>query len=187
MSRRICPRATPCIALFCALSAACTTRLDPTLTLVAADAGEAGNCIATDSSGSRYWICSTLAFFDSAARDCSARGASLAQVSSAEENDFLALSASDIGTHSNLWIGGTSDDEHVWTWPDGTVFWIGLAAGSAPDGLYANWKAGEPNDSSTVVDESERCAALTLFDTQWNDRACSLELSYICELALATP
>lgn len=103
------------------------------------------------------------------------------RISSAEENQFLAADAGLSDSQTNLWIGGISDDEHIWRWADGTIFWTGLSAGVAPAGIFSNWKAGEPNDTSTVVDEPERCAALTLFDTQWNDRACSLELSYFCE------
>jgi len=38
-----------------------------------------------------------------------------------------------------------------------------------------------------VVDEPERCLALTPEGNDWNDRACSLSLPYACERALAAP
>lgn len=165
----------------------CSTRLDPTLPGLARDAGvdfssaPADPCAVARTSTSQYWMCATPASFADAAASCRERGAALARISSEEENDFLAADATISDSQTNLWIGGVSDADRVWRWPDATVFWTGLSTGSAPAGVYANWKPGEPNDTSTVVDEPERCAALTLFDTQWNDRACSLELSYFCE------
>jgi hypothetical protein len=167
--------------------ASCSTRLDPTLPGLVTDAGAepspatVDSCSTVQTSTSQYWICAAVASFDDAAADCRKRGSALATISSVEENAFLAAAANYLGTQTNLWIGGSSDAERVWRWPGGDVFWTGLSTGASPGGLYANWKAGEPNDSSTVVDEPERCAALTLFDSQWNDRACSLALSYFCE------
>jgi len=169
------------------LLTSCSTRLDPTLPGLVPDAGTEVSlapdepCATAQTSTSQYWICAPVASFDGAAANCRERGAALATISSVEENEFLAVAADYMDTLTNLWIGGSSDAERVWRWPDGSVFWTGLATGTSPGGLYANWKAGEPNDSSTVADEPERCAALTLFDTQWNDRACSLALSYFCE------
>jgi hypothetical protein len=91
--------------------------------------------------------------------------------------------AGNAGAQSNLWIGGRRDDEHVWSWPDAEIFWTGLVNGAAPPNVYTNWQPGEPNNHSTVSDEPEECAALTLFDSTWKDRACSLALSYFCERA----
>lgn len=173
---------------FGVLCLACTSRLDPTLSLGGTDTAEPdGGCSSLKSSTSQYSVCPALLSFDAAEIDCEAQGGVLAQISSSGENSLLVLASNELGMPTNFWIGGSRNDEHVWSWRDGTTFWTGLAAGSAPDGIYANWKAGEPNNSSTVVDEPERCAALTLFDTQWNDRACSLELGYICERDLSAP
>lgn len=176
-----------CVLALATLLPSCSTRLDPTLPGPAPDAGvnvsnaPAEPCATARASTSEYWICATPASFDGAAASCRERGANLVSISSVEENDFLAADAALTVTQSNLWIGGLSDADHVWRWPDASIFWTGLSTGAAPAGVYANWKPGEPNDSSTVVDEPERCAALTLIDSQWNDRACSLELSYFCE------
>jgi hypothetical protein len=171
------------------LAVGCSTTLDPTID-PAEDAAvaESADCVELENAGSRYWICLTpFAPFGVAQQECRRRGAELASVGSVEENAFLAASTQGLATHTNLWLGGSRDDAHVWTWPDGSVFWSGLADGQAPPGGFAYWKPGEPNDASTVTDEPERCAVLTLFDNQWNDRACSVELSYYCELAVLAP
>jgi hypothetical protein len=165
----------------------CTTVLDPTHRVPGSDASlgddwvASSDCTQVDGVANSYWICAgPLASYDRAAAVCNARGAELAAVSSPEENSLLVSSSRELGTHTNLWIGGTRDDEHVWRWPDGTEFWRGLVAGSAPPNVYVNWQSGEPNNISTVTDDPERCAALALFDEGWRDRACSIELSYLC-------
>jgi hypothetical protein len=183
------------LLVFLSASLACSTRLDPTIAVGAVDAGTDGepeaaasDCVQMTAGASSYWVClGPLASRDAASADCAGRGAELAAVSSAEENAFLAAAAADLGTHSNLWLGGIRDDEHVWRWPDTTVFWRGLVDGQAEPDTYVNWQSGEPNDDSTVTDEPERCAALALYDSGWRDRACSLELSYLCELPATSP
>jgi Lectin C-type domain len=179
--------ACSCVLAWATVLSSCSTRLDPTLPGLAPDAGvdfssaPAEPCAVASVPTSQYWICAEPASFEAAAESCRERNAVLARISSVEENAFLAAAAAVSESLTNLWIGGLSDAEYVWRWPDATIFWTGRSTGAAPAGVYANWKQGEPNDSSTVADEPERCAALTLFDTQWNDRACSLELSYVCE------
>jgi hypothetical protein len=132
---------------------------------------------------SQYVICPESLGFDAAVADCSRRGATLASVGSAEENAFIATSAYGI-VSGNIWIGGVRDDEYVWRWPDGGVFWRGGREGVAESGAFVQWQPGEPNDSSTVSTDPERCLALTAEQSDWNDRACSLTLPYVCELPL---
>jgi Lectin C-type domain len=173
---------------------ACSTRLDPTVAVARADAGPeperatAGDCAPLAGATGQYWVCAfPLASYAEATAVCLALGSELASVSSPEENSLLAAAARERGTLTNLWIGGTRDEEQVWRWPDGSVFWSGLVDGSAPTNIYANWQNGEPNDSSTVTNEHERCAALALFDDGWRDRACSLKLSFFCERPSTAP
>jgi hypothetical protein len=135
-----------------------------------------------------FLACSTpTATFEEAQRHCRERGGELARVSSTASNEALSTLARDSSTETNLWLGGTRDEEHVWRWPDGTVFWSGLADGAASLGVFVNWQSGEPNNDSTVTLEPERCVALALYDSGWRDRVCSLELSYFCELSALTP
>ena len=165
---------------------ACTNTLQPTVLVGDDGAGGEGSdplatCSRVVSGASDYVICPEPLDFASAANDCARRGAALAAIGSAEENDFVATSAGGL-VSGNLWLGGERDDEYVWSWPDGAVFWRGGREGTAEDGAFVLWQQGEPNDSSTVTTDPERCLALTLGGNDWNDRACSLTLPYVCEL-----
>lgn len=70
----------------------------------------------------------------------------LATITSAEEAQLSGEQAEGAG-----WIGGSdAEEEGTWKWvtgPEaGTIFWIGLANGSAPNGAFEFWNNGEPND-----------------------------------------
>jgi hypothetical protein len=159
--------------------AACTTDLDPSVipgdgvagaSGTGGSAGE-GQVLATCSSfvelsAATYVICPEPMDFEAASADCLRRGATLAAVGSTQENAYIAGSANSL-VNGNLWLGGTRDDDYVWRWPDGAVFWRGGPAG-APEG-------------------PERCLALTFNANNWNDRACSLRLPYVCETPTASP
>jgi hypothetical protein len=137
-------------------------------------------CTVVETASSEYSLCADPKSFSDAVADCATWNAELAAIGSELENEFLAIESYDpIGT--NLWVGGNRDDELVWRWQDGSVFWRGGRDGAVEPGAYAKWAPGEPNDSSTVVDEPERCLALTMEGYDWNDRACSLELAFACE------
>lgn len=130
----------------------------------------------------RHLLCARPLAFSAAAHDCSLRGGYLAEIGSAGENDAVAAAAGDtVGT--NVWLGGTRTVDFVWSWHTSLwIFWRGGSDGTPAEGTYVNWAPDEPNDSSTVSDEPEKCLALTLGGNDWNDRACSLELPYACEL-----
>ncbi len=172
---------------------ACTSTLDPSIFVggegsggegSGGEGGGAGPVAATCSrfvNGDRqYTICPEALDRASAASDCAARELSLSAVESSDENDFIAVTAREL-VSGNVWLGGMRDDAYVWTWPDGSVFWSGGREGTAPDGAFVYWQPGEPNDSSTVTSDPERCLALTPDGNDWNDRACSLSLPYVCE------
>ena len=161
----------------------CTTTLDPTVLVGDEDGGASlATCSLAVGVESEYVICPEPLDFAAAAVDCEVRGASLAAVGSAEEDDFIATSAYGL-ISGNLWLGGARDDDYVWSWPDGTIFWRGGRDGAVEADAYVRWQPGEPNDSSTVTTDPERCLALTLGGNDWNDRACSLRLPYVCERA----
>ena len=71
----------------------------------------------------------------------------LATITSAEEAQLSGEQAEGAG-----WIGGSdAEEEGTWKWvtgPEaGTVFWIGLANGFAPNGEFEFWNTGEPNQA----------------------------------------
>jgi len=145
-----------------------------------ADVQAPSTCVLLQQPSKEYLICTEPRNGDQAAADCVDRGGTLVAIGSPDENAFLYAQAL-IYANSNLWLGGRRDDAMLWTWPDGSAFWSGRYDGTAVGGSYTNWKSGEPNNSSTVTTEPEQCMVMTLTDGGWNDRACSLELAYICE------
>lgn len=92
----------------------------------------------------------------------------LANITSSDENTFVAARISQDG-----WFGASdSGTEGTWKWLDGpesgTTFWIGTASGSAQDGAYENWATGEPNQSG-----DEDCSQFYANGSGWNDLPCS--------------
>jgi hypothetical protein len=166
---------------------ACTNTLDPSV-LVEDGGGEGPlpTCSLFTTAENEYVICPERLAYERASRDCARRNATLAAIGSDEENEFVATSARSIVT-DNLWLGGTRDDQYVWRWPDGSVFWRGGPGGSAEGDAFVPWIPGEPNVSSTVTTDPERCLALTFSANGWNDRACSLQLPYVCEHPSLSP
>ncbi|HWR86433.1 MAG TPA: fibronectin type III domain-containing protein, partial [Rhodoglobus sp.] len=73
----------------------------------------------------------------------------LATLSTKQENLF---SANNIDA-ANLWIGASDAvEEGLWRWvtgpESGEHFWSGAANGSIPNGRFASWAMGEPNNAS---------------------------------------
>jgi hypothetical protein len=160
--------------------AACTTTLDPTVVVGDGGSDPLATCSLVAAGETEYVYCPVPLAFEAAAQDCARRGATLAAIGSAEENTFVATTAGGL-VGGNLWLGGTRDDAYVWSWPDGSVFWRGGRDGTAEPGAFVLWQPEEPNDSSTTTTDPERCLALTLDGNDWNDRACSIVLPYVCE------
>jgi hypothetical protein len=169
------PLDSTALAAVCVTLLSCTTTLDPTVLV-----GDAPECSVFIGDASEYAICAEPLAFDLASNDCVRRGGALAAVGSAEEDDFIGTSTTGVAS-GNFWLGGRRDDTLVWSWPDGSVFWRGDQTGTAEASAYVRWQPGEPNDSSTVSTEPESCLALTQEGNDWNDRACSLTLPYVCE------
>lgn len=161
----------------------CYTTLDPTRLASGEGEGVLPTCSFTDSDTSHYIVCPEALSYAAADEDCAARGSRLAAISSQEENDFVGMTVFE-AVNTNVWLGGTRTDELVWSWPDGSVFWRGADDGSVEADAFARWQPGEPNDSSTVTTDPERCLVLTVADYDWNDRSCSLSLPYVCEQPL---
>lgn len=99
----------------------------------------------------------------------------LATITSSAENNFLLSLIA-----SNSWIGGTdSVVEGEWRWvggpEDGDLFWLGGGGGSAQNGYYTSWLAGEPNSSGNEDAVELRTNGF------WNDISVANSLRYIIE------
>lgn len=182
-------RALPALrgAAFVLLAAsACYTTLDPTLLGSPGSSEGSGGvgglapCSFENSGATQYIVCSSPLSYPAAAADCAARGADLAAIQSEAESAVVAAFSFSV-VDTNVWLGGTRNDDQVWSWPDGSVFWRGDRNGSVEAGAYARWQPGEPNNSSTVTSDPERCLAMTAAESDWNDRSCSLLAPYVCE------
>jgi len=132
--------------------------------------------------GQKYEICETPLEHAAAEQDCRLHHAQLAALDSAEKDDAVAKEVFALVSSSNVWLGGTRDEDLVWSWSNGNVFWRGGRDGATEPAAFARWQAGEPNNSNSQTGEAEACLALTAEGADWNDRSCALRLPYVCEL-----
>lgn len=99
----------------------------------------------------------------------------LAVITSQIENDFV-----DAIVPNTAWLGGSDAAvEGEWRWTggpeSGQQFWQGLHTGSTVAGSYANWGAGEPNNSGAEDNMHMRA------DGRWNDQAGTTSYRYVIE------
>lgn len=125
-----------------------------------------------------YTVCSTERSWTLARDACTSLGATLVRVDSADENAFVRLLSRSI-PRDEVWLGGSDRDaEGVWRWVEGDVpFWQGAqasAGGSAKNGLFNAWNAGDPGNSA-----DEDCA-LMQGGADWRDANCNDLKAYVC-------
>ncbi len=112
--------------------------------------------------GSQYYCSVNPATWPVAEASCLANGGSLASISSAGENNFLA----NILTIQSAWIGlSDAASEGNFTWSNGEQL------------TYTNWYPQQPNDYAGNQDYVEM-----LSDGQWNDQYNYKALEYIMEI-----
>ncbi|XP_063438722.1 collectin-11-like [Mytilus trossulus] len=96
--------------------------------------------------------------------DCHSKGGYLVKIDNAVENCFLKSYLQ----NDNVWIGATDNEQEsnfVWE-SDNTSL------------TFTDWNPNEPNNAAP----GEDCASMgKRWDYRWNDWACSLLFSYICE------
>ena len=133
-------------------------------------------------------------FFNRATAETNAAAAEgyLATITSAEEQQFLFELMASSGNNTGGWLGGSdAASEGTWIWTGGaeavTVFWNGLADGSAPAGQYENWAVGEPNEfwrnqnPEVALDEDY----LHMWSTgEWNDIYATAGFGYFVEIGV---
>lgn len=122
-----------------------------------------------------------------------AAGGYLATVTSAEENQYLYNLMANSGQNTGGWLGGSDTaSEGTWVWGGGaeagTVFWNGLADGSAPAGQYENWEVGEPNEFwrnlNPPVALDEDYLHMWGYAPVWNDIYATAQFGYFVEIGV---
>jgi cysteine-rich repeat protein len=99
----------------------------------------------------------------------------LIALTDSEVNSYSRRRASELGL-GTLWNGGSDAvTEGDWRWPSKQRFWSGAVTGSAPEGAYANWQTGEPNNDGA----GQHCGQTYVTGT-WDDAACSALQPYAC-------
>jgi hypothetical protein len=119
-----------------------------------------------------YFLTSAVQTFNNARTTCVSRGEgwNIVSIESAEENVFVS---SQIGTVEH-WVSGRDfTTEGTFIWASGVTFWTGGLAGSAPEGAYANFFAGEPNNTGDCL--------RIVSGGQWRDAGCTARYPAVCE------
>ena len=84
---------------------------------------------------------------------CEERGGHLVIITSQDEESFIEDLIEDNrdGDIYHYWLGATDEEEEgIWKWVDGEVFWQGTLAsqgGHSVEGMYQNWLPSQPNNS----------------------------------------
>jgi hypothetical protein len=131
-------------------------------------------CAAGESefSGHCYAATASAQTFSAASASCAARGAgwNVVSVESAAENSFVS---SLVGSTEHWLSGSDATTEGTFVWASGATFWTGGLNGSAAAGAYANFVAGEPNDSGDCL--------RIVSGGQWRDVSCTATYRAVCE------
>lgn len=132
-----------------------------------------GDCVCESSVVGAFMFCATAVTHDDAVEACSLAGGALVSVDDPVRNEWLTARMTALAA-DDFWLSGTDlDDEGVWRWSDGRVFFDVSADASAP-GPYAPWDEGQPNDLN-----GEDCMRST--GGVWRDLDCSDPIAFVCQ------
>mgnify|MGYP000551343615 CR=1 FL=1 len=123
---------------------------------------------------SLYLFCATEVAWGTAFDTCAQHGFSLTSIQSAQENQTL-FGQMQMSGFSDTWIGlNDLNQEGSFEWSDQSPM------------TYTQWGDGEPNDGRR---NGEDCGIILMENRQsnWDDRPCSHQYSYICERPLMQP
>ena len=165
----------------------CNGSIDPPGTCPAGCKG-----VAEPETGHGYMVCKVSSLADiswaQAQERCQQESPDmhLAWIETPAENEFLRDAADEL-LDTEVWIGATDlDQEGSWYWhPGGIQLWDQSAndgKGAPVNDQNPQWKAGQPNNLSTIEPEGEDCAVLS-GDGTWNDYRCNITTveGFICE------
>jgi hypothetical protein len=120
-----------------------------------------------------FMFCSAAIRQDEAVAACSLAGGALASVDDPERNAWLTARMTALAA-DDFWLSGTDlDDEGIWRWSDGRVF-FDASADAASTRPYAPWDEGQPNDL-----DGEDCMRST--GGVWRDLDCSEQIAFVCQ------
>jgi hypothetical protein len=121
-----------------------------------------------------FMFCGAAVTHGEAVELCATAGGTLVIIDDQEQNAWVSRRMEAAAASTDFWLSGTdSDDEGVWRWPDGRVFFDATidAGNRAP---YVPWDDGQPNDLG-----GEDCMRLT--GGLWLDLPCESELAFACQ------
>lgn len=124
-------------------------------------------CFTAMDGARRYSVCREARSWVSAHNYCAVRGAHLATIESATQDDFLRSTLSTAGIE-RTWIGLSDRDE---TSVEGAFVWMD----GAPLGAFAPWSSGSPSPSEPAED------CVELVADGWNDQECADLRQFVCE------
>ncbi|HTV20755.1 MAG TPA: C-type lectin domain-containing protein [Polyangiaceae bacterium] len=120
-----------------------------------------------------FMFCPNAVSHEEAVARCSLAGGSLASVDDATQNAWLSARMAELEA-DDFWLSGTdAEDEGVWRWSDGRVFFDTRADAGTRE-PFAPWDEGQPNDLN-----GEDCMRST--GGVWRDLDCSDEIAFVCQ------
>lgn len=119
-------------------------------------------------------LCEENLDWDAARGACAADDLVLARVDDQASSDIVRGESDRLDFP--IWLGGTDTaGEGEWRWEKGgDIFWLGLADGSPPAGMFADFSQLEPNNGGV----GENC--LEAVNGGWNDVPCGVTRPYVC-------
>lgn len=121
-----------------------------------------------------FMFCGAAVTHAEAVELCATAGGTLVSIDDQEQNAWVGQRMDVAAAADDFWLSGTDiEDEGVWRWQDGRVF-FDATADAASGSPYVPWDEGQPNDLG-----GEDCMRLT--GGLWLDLDCSSELPFACQ------
>ena len=136
------------------------------------ESGICDGCHEETFEGGTYLFCTQKLKWHPARDYCISQGMDLADVNTAEEDNWMFEKAFGYMEINGWWIGFNDlDAEGVYVWMSGESF------------DYVNWALSEPNNYA----DAEHCGSLVSWVKVhgWNDLSCTMKLPYVCEAFVA--